>query len=789
MKNFFIKNRINIIIIFIYLILPWIFFRDSFQINSVVFSNGDPNLIALPMRQLVMDSIKNLELPLWNRYIFSGFPLFANPQASIFYPIVFILDLIFPLTVSYNLSILLHYSLFGIFLFLFLNEYKLNKIASFTAGLIFMFSGFIISHKGQPWMLYAMVWCPLILFFLEKFRKTKRFEFVLVASVFYSFSFFSGSSQMFLYSSIIILFFIIYYSFIYKAKSYYFLLSGLIFVLGILLVSIQFIPTFELMKNSVRNTMEYGYFTSFSYDLRLIPTLFFPFLYGSGPSGIPYFGPWTFGEVVAYFGVSTIPFVIFGLFDKNKHKYFWIFIIVFSFLLVLGGNTPFYKLMYEIPLYNKFRAPTKNWFEFGLAFSILAGFGLNYFIEFAEKKIKKSIVASIIFLGSIAGIFIISSYFLVKGNIANMLSRFGLVPEQIQLLIKSIRITNQSIFIPLILMAITIILLIISFFRKNKLIYILFVVLIFFDLFTIRDYTEGSISKNYVYKSINNSANLRYLSSQNENFRIYPYINFRPEGYWIFPNTSTHYKLDIISGYDPLALSNYNYITGLGFFIQKSDVEKLLKNNTVLSILNNKYVSYFKPSDDKQFLNDINVNADYKIVYEDNGVIILENPNYAPRFNFVSHIVGVSDIKDARKILWEVSGSSDKVNFDPNLTAVVENPDFVELEFDKRGVKLEIVEYKNSKVILKTESPEDSYLVFSDTYYPGWKAYIDKNETKIYKTDGILKGIYIPAGEHEITFNFLPSNFWLGVSITIFSYISLIIAAVILFSRKRFLTK
>ncbi|MCL5069961.1 MAG: hypothetical protein M1308_03575, partial [Actinobacteria bacterium] len=325
--------------------------------------------------------------PFWNRYIFSGFPLFANPQASIFYPIVFILDLIFPLTVSYNISISLHYSLFGIFLFFFLDEYKLNKLASFAGGLIFMFSGMVISHKGQPWMLYAMVWCPLILLLLEKFRKTRKFGFVLIASIFYSFSFFSGSSQMFLYSSIIILLFIIYYTFIYKTKSFYFLLSSLIFVFGILLVSIQFIPTLELMRNSVRNMMEYGYFTSFSYDLRLIPTLFFPFFYGSGPSGIPYFGPWTFGEVVAYFGVSTIPFVIFGLFDKNKHKYFWVFIAVFSFLLVLGGTTPFYKFMYLVPLYNKFRAPTKNWFEFGMAFSILAGFGFNYFIEQINKKI------------------------------------------------------------------------------------------------------------------------------------------------------------------------------------------------------------------------------------------------------------------------------------------------------------------------------------------------------------------------------------------------------------------
>ena len=301
MKKFFIKNRIYILVVVVFLILPWIFFNDSFKINSVIFANGDGNLIALPMRQVIMDSIKSFEPPFWNRYIYSGFPLLANPQASVFYPIVLILDLIFPLTVSYNISILLHYSLFGIFLFFFLDEYKLNKLASFAGGLIFMFSGMIITHKGMPWLLYAMVWCPLILLFLEKFRKTRRFEFVLIASIFYSFSFFSGSPQMFLYSSIVILLFIIYYTFIYKTKSFYFLLSGFIFVLGFLLISIQFIPILELMENSVRNTMVYGYFASFSYDLRLIPTLFFPFLYGSGPSGIQYFGPWSRFEVVADF--------------------------------------------------------------------------------------------------------------------------------------------------------------------------------------------------------------------------------------------------------------------------------------------------------------------------------------------------------------------------------------------------------------------------------------------------------------------------------------------------------
>jgi hypothetical protein len=788
MKKFFIKNRINILVVVVFLILPWVFFNDSFKINSVIFANGDPNLIALPMRQLVMDSIKNFEPPFWNKYIFSGFPLFANPQASIFYPIVFILDLIFPLTVSYNISILLHYSLFGIFLFFFLDEYKLNKLASFIGGLIFMFSGMIISHKGQPWMLYAMVWCPLILLFLEKFRKTRRFEFVLVASIFYSFSFFSGSSQMFLYSSIIILLFIIYYTFIYKTKSFYFLLSGLIFVFGILLASIQFIPTLELMRNSVRNTMDYSYFASFSYDLRLIPTLFFPFLYGSGPSGIQYFGPWSISEVVAYFGVSTMPFVIFGLFDKNKHKYFWIFIAIFSFLLVFGGTAPYYKLMYLVPLYNKFRCPTKNWFEFGMAFSILAGFGFNYFIEQINKKIKKSIITSIIFLGSIAAIFVIVSKFLIQKTDGNILYRLGLELEQIQLLVENIKISSPSIFIPLAIFAATILLLIISLVKKNKVIYFLFIVLIFFDLFTIRNYTEGNTSKEYVYKSIEDTTDFKYLSSENENFRIYPHADFRPEDLRIYPNTNTHYHLDIITGYDPLALSVYSYVTGLGYF-QTDDVKSLLKNNTVLSILNNKYIFCFEPSDKAQFFKDINVKVEYKIYWEKGGVLILENPNYIPRFSFVSNIIGVANVEDARKVLWEDSGSNIGESFDPRKTALVENPEFTNDSFDTKEAKLQVLQYKNNKIVLKTESPRDSYLVFSDTYYPGWKAYIDKNETKIYRTDGVIKGIYIPAGNHEILFSFLPTNFWLGVSVSLISYVSIIIAVFVMFLKNRNLNK
>ena len=75
---------------------------------------------------------------------------------------------------------------------------------------------------------------------------------------------------------------------------------------------------------------------------------------------------------------------------------------------------------------------------------------------------------------------------------------------------------------------------------------------------------------------------------------------------------------------------------------------------------------------------------------------------------------------------------------------------------------------------------ENGFLVFSDTFYPGWKAYVDKRITKIYKTDGVLKGIYIPKGIHEIKFLFMPTSFLIGLIISTLTFILLIALLVVL---------
>lgn len=797
-KNFLLKNKNTIIIIIIFIILPLIFFKDHIRdFSKIIYGDGDPNYNTLPLRQLFLDSIKNFEMPFWNRYIYSGYPLLANPQAFIFYPVALVFDLIFPLTVAYNLSIIFHYSLAGIFFYLFLKEYELDDLSSFTGGLIFMFSGVMISHRGHAQMLYTIIWFPLILYFLEKFRKTRRFEFVFIASIFYCISYFAGSMQLFLYGSIITIFYILYHSLMYGRKNLFFLLSFLVFIFGILLTAIQTIPTFELTKLSSRGVMDYGYFTSFSFDIRQIPTLIFPFLFGQGTSGLPYFGPWTFGETIAYFGISTIPLVIMGIFIKDKKKYLWIFILIFSFLLVLGSNTFFYKLMYQIPLYNKFRVPARNWFEFGFAFSVLASLGFYKLREIGEKKIKIAKIISVALLTIILIIFLGFYYFVVLKSNSGLILKLGMDSKQAELFFKSMQLKNKSIYVPLILLAITIIVILVSIFKKYKAISYIIIVFIFIDLMSVGLYGEGFSSNKYLLnKNLANAGILSLFDEHKQYFRVYPYVNWGDD-YKIYPNINIHYGVDTISGYDPLFLQDYNYITGLGTVQLQEDVEALLKNNNILSVTNTKYIVYFSPKDIGYFLDKINKSttnkgignnkiiskADNYVVVYDNEVVILENLNFLPRFYLVENIIKVSNIEQSKKILWDESTAVGNENFNSSSDATVENVKFDKLHFDNNNSKIITNSYKNNSLALNYDSETDGFLIFSDTYYPGWHAYIDGKETEIYKTNGIFKGIYISKGKHDILFKFVPKNFYIGVFISFTCFFTIIILAFYLFKK------
>ncbi len=74
----------------------------------------------------------------------------------------------------------------------------------------------------------------------------------------------------------------------------------------------------------------------------------------------------------------------------------------------------------------------------------------------------------------------------------------------------------------------------------------------------------------------------------------------------------------------------------------------------------------------------------------------------------------------------------------------------------------EITRYEANRVVIHASTPVDGLLFLSDTYYPGWKAYVDGSATRIYQANYAFRAVHVPPGEHEVEFVYEPESFRLA---------------------------
>jgi uncharacterized membrane protein YfhO len=125
-------------------------------------------------------------------------------------------------------------------------------------------------------------------------------------------------------------------------------------------------------------------------------------------------------------------------------------------------------------------------------------------------------------------------------------------------------------------------------------------------------------------------------------------------------------------------------------------------------------------------------------------------------------------------------------NYDPRNTVIVEK--FESLNTLSMGNVISSDFDNNDEVILNVKTDGMAFLVLADTFYPGWKAYIDGVETEIFRVNGVIRGILIPEkGQFKINFIFKPLSFYIGASLSIFTFLFLLFYAVyFLFKKSRY---
>jgi hypothetical protein len=97
-----------------------------------------------------------------------------------------------------------------------------------------------------------------------------------------------------------------------------------------------------------------------------------------------------------------------------------------------------------------------------------------------------------------------------------------------------------------------------------------------------------------------------------------------------------------------------------------------------------------------------------------------------------------------------------------------------------------ITSYQPNHLVYESSSGQGGVVVFSEIYYPGWKATIDGQPAEIGRANYILRAMNIPAGKHTIEMRFDPTSLKVTEGIAYTGLILLLIGAIVLLLQARY---
>jgi hypothetical protein len=145
-------------------------------------------------------------------------------------------------------------------------------------------------------------------------------------------------------------------------------------------------------------------------------------------------------------------------------------------------------------------------------------------------------------------------------------------------------------------------------------------------------------------------------------------------------------------------------------------------------------------------------------VYAGPDARVYANPSAVPR----AFVVGAEVVTDDQLAAVTAPG------FDPRGTAVVS---------ERLGVsgtgRARVVADEPERVVVRARASHRALLVLADTWFPGWRARVDGRQAPIVRTDQLLRGVVIGAGEHTVEFEYAPWSWRAGWIVSLLAGVAL----------------
>ncbi|HEX8188537.1 MAG TPA: hypothetical protein VF586_09310, partial [Pyrinomonadaceae bacterium] len=360
---------------------PVLYFLPAILSGSVLCPD-DGTIFNTPLRVAAANITLSGSLPLWNPYIFGGMPLFASAQGGLLFPPNWFY-LAFEPRAATNLMVVTSYVIAALGAYLYARRAGSSVAGSVVTSLAWQWGGFLVGQIGHINIVQVGACLPWVLWALDGYGATGGRRWGVLLAAFVALQTFVGHQQTLAYSLLLAAAYAVASAYAARESRARYLRSLALLAAGVLLAAVQILPTFELLRNSLRADSSYDFFTSFSLTPRMLATFLAPYVAGGGDGRLfraPYVGPPYYGEMAGYVGALGLMLAACAVVLKRDAKTkFWTAAALVCLALALGRYAPlkFYRLIYHVPVLNLFRVPARHLMEAEFALAVLAGRGLT----------------------------------------------------------------------------------------------------------------------------------------------------------------------------------------------------------------------------------------------------------------------------------------------------------------------------------------------------------------------------------------------------------------------------
>jgi len=688
-----------------------------------------PDMVHMnyPLQQLMYDTLRSGELPLWNPHEFIGHPIAGNPQSALFYPVTWFVWLV-GVVRGLNISFVLHtwWGAWGMAVLM--RRFKASYVGSLLAGIIFTMSGLAAArlYAGHYTQFSTFAWLPWMMAAFEYALARGTWLATLPGMAATGLAALAGHPQMLVYGGVCLVALWIYHvlmaddllTMLWKASRV--ILSMVIG--GAILGAALIVPTLELSNLSQRSDTDISFANSYVLPPAQMITLVVPGFFGN-PITPPnyYWGANYYEEYNAYAGLLPLIAIPLAFRWRRRENGFFLALIAFGIVGSLGLEGALMPIIWRwLPILQSFRGPSH-----ALLFVVIGMAGLTAFLvtalqnstpEERETALRPAVkfwvpaLSAACFFGAVY----FSGWYASASHVEPMPTR--------ALVISSALAESGAIAL-----AVWLALWLwterdIKALRWALLVTCLVVTLDAWHMMpTLVNVT--TLVEDPIW------AGARAHIPTGPDARV-----VGPLGFENVANQTGHLN---VSAYDPLGIERYVKLQALS---DKGDPTTPV--NTLLGV---KYFMTTKPFDKPNF----------KLLGIEQAGIYYERTDPFPRAWVAKNIV-VEANDDA--VRASIAAGKENLAETVYVDRAVDCP--------ASGGTATITDYRANSVTITTGGG-GGLLTLSDQYYPGWEASVDGKTAPIVRADTVFRGVCVPAGDHTVRFEYRPRSVMLGAGLSV----------------------